>query len=82
MSRTKTLRSPAQVQLQKLLKEARVQAGLSQFKVAEGMGWRQADISKVEAGERRLDVVEFVRIARVVGFDPAKMIQMVDEVLD
>lgn len=82
MSRTKTLRSPAQVQLQKLLKEARVQAGLSQLMVAHGMGWRQADISKVEAGERRLDVVEFVRMARVIGFDPVNTIKSVDKALD
>ncbi|WP_020398666.1 helix-turn-helix domain-containing protein [Kordiimonas gwangyangensis] len=82
MSRIKTLRSPAQMELQKLLKAARVQAGLSQLSVAEGMGWRQADISKVEAGERRLDVVEFVRMARVVGFNPDKILRMIDAVLD
>jgi len=82
MSRTKTLRSAAQVQLQKLLREARTKAGLSQLRVAEDMGWRQADISKVEAGERRLDVVEFLRMARIVGFDPVMLIKMVDQAID
>ena len=82
MSRTKTLRSAAQLQLQRLLKEARTNAGLSQLNVADGMGWRQADISKVEAGERRLDVVEFVRMARVIGFDPSKLIGLIDQTID
>ena len=82
MSRTKTLRSAAQLQLQKLLREARKSAGLSQHEVAKGLGWRQADVSKVEAGERRLDVVEFVRMARIIGFDPTQFIGLIDEALD
>lgn len=35
----------------------------------------QSFVSKYESGERRLDVAEFVRIARALGADPIKMMR-------
>jgi transcriptional regulator with XRE-family HTH domain len=40
------------------LRKARVDAGLTQTALAERLGETQSFISKVERGERRLDVVE------------------------
>ncbi|MBE7438161.1 MAG: helix-turn-helix transcriptional regulator [Spirochaetales bacterium] len=50
-----------------LLIQARTDAGLSQAEVAGRIGWRQDYVSKVEAGQRRLDVVELARFARAYG---------------
>ncbi|MFC4349524.1 helix-turn-helix domain-containing protein [Kordiimonas lipolytica] len=65
----KSLRTPGQQQLQKMLKEAREKANLPQTAVAEHMGLVQADISKIESGERRLDVIEFIKLSEIIGLD-------------
>ncbi len=41
-----------------LLREARQSAGVTQTALAEFLGFRQTDISKVERGDRRLDILE------------------------
>lgn len=52
-----------------MLKSARLNADFSQAKLAQLIGQRQQFVSKYENGERRLDVVEFVDIARELGID-------------
>ncbi|HOX30291.1 MAG TPA: helix-turn-helix transcriptional regulator [Candidatus Paceibacterota bacterium] len=47
------------------LKQARVEAGLSQQAVAGKMGKPQSYISKIESGERRLDVAEMKKFAEL-----------------
>jgi transcriptional regulator with XRE-family HTH domain len=42
----------------RLLRDARVRAGLTQAQVAERLGATQSFVSKCERGERRLDFVE------------------------
>ncbi len=58
-----------------LLEEARIESGLTQVELAEKIGWQQTDISKVERGERRLDVVEFLQFANAMEVDAAKFMQ-------
>jgi transcriptional regulator with XRE-family HTH domain len=56
------------------LAEARKRAGLSQSELARTLGQRQQFVSKYESGERRLDVVEFVDVARALNIDWAPML--------
>ncbi|HDS9359454.1 TPA: helix-turn-helix transcriptional regulator [Enterobacter chengduensis] len=56
------------------LKKARKEKGMTQAQLAEALGKPQSFIAKVENGERRLDVVEFVRLARLVGADTQRII--------
>ena len=49
------------------LKQARVDAGLTQVQVAVALGQRQSFVSKCESGERRVDVVELERFAKLYG---------------
>jgi transcriptional regulator with XRE-family HTH domain len=49
------------------LAEARRRAGLSQYELADRLGVDQSFISKYEAGRRRLDVIEFMRIVHAIG---------------
>jgi len=49
----------------KRLKKARQESGLKQIEVAEKLGKPQSYISKIEQGERRIDVVELKEIADV-----------------
>ena len=45
------------------LKKARIDAGLTQQEVANQLGKPQSYLSKIESGERRLDVVEMNKFA-------------------
>ena len=72
---TKSLRSPRQIQLQKLLAEARAKAGLTQMQLAEKMHRPQSFVAKYEGGERRIDVVEFCEIAAALGGDQVTLFQ-------
>ncbi|AHJ74787.1 helix-turn-helix domain-containing protein [Kosakonia sacchari] len=56
------------------LKRARKERGITQAQLAEALGRPQSFIAKIESGERRLDVVEFVHLARLVGIEPSKVI--------
>lgn len=47
------------------LKKARFEAGLDQNKTAELLGKTQSYISKIESGQRRIDVVELKEFARI-----------------
>lgn len=53
--------------LRTCLKEMRKQSGLTQIQLADAIGADQSDISKIERGERRLDVVELVYVCRALG---------------
>ena len=61
----------------RLLIQAREEAGLSQQDVAGRLGRHQTYVSKCERGERRMDLIEFLEIARAVGFDPHKFIRKI-----
>jgi transcriptional regulator with XRE-family HTH domain len=60
--------------LRVLLVEAREEAGLTQVELGKRLRRPQAFVSKIERGLRRVDVLEFLEIARAVGFDPHELI--------
>jgi len=47
----------------KKLRQARLDAGLTQEEVARRLGKPQSFVSKCESGERRVDVIELTRFA-------------------
>ena len=61
-------------QLINQLIEARGEAGLSQERVAQLLGTHQQFVSRYETGERRLDAIELVDVARALGLNPADLI--------
>jgi transcriptional regulator with XRE-family HTH domain len=54
---------------------ARTKAGLTQKAVADRLGKPQSYVAKVEGLERRLDVVEFLRLAVAIDWDPLPAIK-------
>lgn len=58
----------------KALREARVAGHITQEELGKALGRPQSFIAKVENGERRLDIVEFVHLCRFVGIDPVSII--------
>ena len=57
------------------LVETRKHAGLTQIDLAEKLNRPQSFVSKFERGERRLDLIEFIDVARALGVDPHYLIR-------
>ena len=49
----------------------RKQAGFTQVQLAARMKVYQSFIARVESGERRVDVIEFIKLSEVLDFDPS-----------
>ncbi len=61
----------AYAKLGTLLKQARLEANLTQIEAAEKLGKTQAYISKCELGERRIDVIELAMFAKLYRKSPS-----------
>lgn len=59
------------------LRRRREELGLSQGELARQLGWRQQRMSAVEAGARRLDVIEFFELTSALGLSPAHAMKLV-----
>jgi len=62
---TKTIYSKDHKFVVEQLKKARLESGLDQEKAAELLGKTQSYISKVESGQRRIDVVQLKEFAKI-----------------
>lgn len=60
--------------LRRRLCEARRARGLRQADLADRLGRPQSFVSNYERGTRRLEVSEFIQIARLVGLDAAAVV--------
>ncbi len=58
--------------------QARLRKGMTQVDLATALGQPQSRISKIESGERRIDVFEFMDICRAVGLSPSKVMKQVE----
>jgi len=47
---------------------------MSQAQLASRLGEYQSFVARLESGDRRVDVVEFITLGEILGFDPAKVI--------
>lgn len=75
----KTIHSDMQNRLRELLIRERKRAGLTQVELSDRLGAYRTFITKIEKGDRRLDVIEFLAIADAVGFDPMTVLNQVRE---
>ena len=58
---------------------ARKEAQLTQESVAKSLNKPQSFVAKYENGERRLDVIEFLLVAHVMGVDPCDIIKKISQ---
>ncbi len=70
----KHLRSAKHRALIAAIVAARNAAGLTQRQLATRLGRSDSFVWKIEAGERRVDVLEFLEIARALRVDPLKLL--------
>ena len=71
---SKTLHSHGQEVLIAALVAARKASGLTQTDLAVRLRCHQSLIARIESGQRRIDVVELVILARATGLDPAAVL--------
>ncbi len=71
----KTLGSKQHRALIALLIQKREQLGMTQSDLANAIGEYQSFVARLESGQRRVDVVEFLRLAKVLKFNPAVVIE-------
>ncbi|MEH2442905.1 helix-turn-helix domain-containing protein [Nostoc sp.] len=58
---------------------ARKEAKLTQQTLANSLKKPQSFVAKYENGERRLDVIEFLLVTRVIGVDPCDILRKVEQ---
>jgi transcriptional regulator with XRE-family HTH domain len=73
--------SLAEQTLRETLKSLRLAAGMRQGDLAVALGQPQSFVSKVESGERRLDILEFRRFCRALGVDASEVFASLDHKL-
>lgn len=71
----KAIREQCYVALTNLLRDERKKASMTQAKLAKKLRRPQSYVSKYERGDRRLDVVELIEVAQVIGFDLPEFLQ-------
>ncbi len=75
----KTLGSARHKLLVDFIVSKREAAGLTQTQLAEKLGEYQSFVARLESGQRRIDVIEFLDLAAKLGFDPAKAIRQIGQ---
>ena len=56
---------------------SRRDAGIKQDDLAAKLGWSRSKVAKIEAGARRIELPDFVLIARALNIDPETMFRRV-----
>lgn len=57
---------------------ARKESGFTQQQLAERLGKPQSFVSKYESGERRLDILEFLDVCKVLSVSPVSIIERLE----
>lgn len=65
-----------------LLIAKREAAGLTQTQLAEALGEYQSFVARLESGQRRVDVVELIELARILKFDAAQVVNILQNDID
>lgn len=68
--------------LRSVLKDVRKNAGLTQVQLADLLHMEQSNLSKIERGERYLDIMLFIDYCHACGVAPADVIANADDQID
>ncbi len=77
----KSIHSTEQAALRKVVRESRLQAGMTQAQLADRLKLPQSFVSKYESGERRLDVLELRRVCVALNISLVDMVQQIEREL-
>lgn len=77
----KSIYAPEYPVLLRLFREAREAAGMTQVQLAERLGQTQSFVSKIERGERRLDVLQLRSILAEFGVSLPQFVERLEAAL-
>jgi transcriptional regulator with XRE-family HTH domain len=63
-----------------MLVEKRENAGITQSELATRLGEYQSLVARLESGQRRVDVVEFLDLAMILNFEPDEILKRLMDV--
>lgn len=75
----KSIRSAGLKALGRAIATARKEQGMTQRQFAASLGIDQGVMARIEIGMRRLDVVEFITLARAMNVEPSALLKVVEE---
>jgi transcriptional regulator with XRE-family HTH domain len=75
----KTIHSPEYSELIKWLRTQRKQRGITMRELGEKLDVIHSWVGKIEQGERRLDIVEYLRICSALEIDPHAGIELLQK---
>lgn len=75
----KTIRSSGHEALRDALIAARKSAGLTQAELAVRLRCHQSFVARVESGERRIDVIELIVLARALRADASILLTAAED---
>lgn len=74
----KTLGTERHKALISMLIEKREAAGLTQVELAAALGEYQSFVARLESGQRRVDVIELIVLAKILNFDAAETVKSIE----
>ena len=75
----KGIADDAQEKLRNLLRQIRVDAGVTQAELAGRLGVPQSVVSKYESGERRLDILELRQVCKALDWSLADFVRRLEK---
>ncbi|MGL5448052.1 MAG: helix-turn-helix domain-containing protein [Rhabdaerophilum sp.] len=75
----KTLGTEQHKALIAMLIAKREAARLTQTQLAEALGEYQSFVARLESGQRRVDVIELIQLAKVLSFDASQMVKAIEK---
>lgn len=78
----KSIFTEQQERLQQLLRAVREERGLTQVELAAALDKPQSFVSKIESGERRLDLVELREVCRALSIGLTTFVERFEARLD
>ncbi|MFB6349548.1 helix-turn-helix domain-containing protein [Moraxella sp. ZJ142] len=73
----KSIHAPEHEKLRQILIKRRQELGLTQRTLAERLGVIYSLIGKIETGDRRLDVIEFIEYCHALELSPTQVIDLI-----
>jgi Predicted transcriptional regulator len=64
------------------IRQARLDSGLTQQEMAKALNKPQSFVSKYEIGERKIDVIEFIEICKVLKLDSGDFLNQIKRKID
>ncbi len=76
---TKSIYSPEMIAVRSWLRSERLRLGLTMRELAQRLDRPHSFVQRIEEGDRRLDVVEFVWYCQALGLNPQDGIDLIHQ---